>query len=360
MKYRYKTAKFVIPVILLIILILLAIIGNISIVSEYFYARGVSRWINVVLSGISNLTKICIYEWALLLAISIILGIIIFTVILLIKRNKRLLKKLYYVLFLIVLAIATLYVTAMGGIYNRYGIEKGLGINRAEVTDEKILAATELYIGKLNYTDTQLIRDEEGNMIPEESDKESLLPLIFEGYNSINKNKYLSKIEVIPKNVIMSDVMSHFGIIGITMPITGEICINNNVMAMELPCLIAHEIAHSKGVMRENEANVLSYLVCLRGNTFMKYSAYLNITLDLLNEIRRVMPSEYEKLYNSISENIRDEISNMYKNYRKYDSFINDIGNFFNNIYLKINGIQDGVASYGRTVGFLIELAEIS
>ena len=122
-----------------------------------------------------------------------------------------------------------------------------------------------------------------------------------------------------------------------------------NIPAYELPVTMAHEMAHSKGVMREYEANIVANYVCLNSSDdFVLYSGLTHTVYDLLSlHVTQTGDSEgQDAFYDMIDDAISTERYAVFLFWTKQSSFFSGISEWFNNLYLKLNGQSDGTGSY--------------
>jgi hypothetical protein len=76
------------------------------------------------------------------------------------------------------------------------------------------------------------------------------------------------------------------GYLGYFNPLTGEANIRWNVPDMTKPFTICHEMAHQLGYASEDQANFVSYLVCMASDDpYFQYAALLDIYSYLLSEL---------------------------------------------------------------------------
>ena len=137
-------------------------------------------------------------------------------------------------------------------------------------------------------------------------------------------------------------MMTPFGVEGISYLPDVEPCYNTQILSIDKVLTIAHEIAHTKGIMRENDANEVAYYILLTSdNYYLKYVGYLK-TMTYVNRIY--------KLNNvKMDENLIPDCA--YKDYKasyafwEEKAYMTKLGNAINEIYLKINS-QSGVDSY--------------
>ena len=128
---------------------------------------------------------------------------------------------------------------------------------------------------------------------------------------------------------------------------SGEANINVLIPVGDLPFTIAHELAHTKGVMREDEANQLAFYVCLNSeNPFLRFSAYSRYFY-LMRGMASTAYLTNEERENLLSVN--PALSKIelfeYKFWQEHD-LLEKIGDFFNNLYIKSSGVSEGTSSY--------------
>ena len=158
-----------------------------------------------------------------------------------------------------------------------------------------------------------------------------------------------------PKLVVFSDVMSHMRITGMFFPFTFEANINKNVPAYQIPSTMLHELVHLRGFMREDEANFISYLACV--NSGYDDFAYSGTMLALSYSMNALYIEDYDSyynLYNSISEDVKNDMKYSLNYWKQFETIIADISSKVNDSYLKANNQVDGVKSYGRMVDLLL------
>ena len=157
------------------------------------------------------------------------------------------------------------------------------------------------------------------------------------------------------KPVLLSVPMSYTHITGVYSYFTGEANLNVDFPDYTLPFTAAHELAHQRGVARENEANFVAYLVCISSDDpYIRYSGYLSMyeyvasalygaDHDLYYEARALLslPVRYEQWAYSL----------FFDRYR--DSVASEVTGTVNDTYLKLQGTE-GTRSYGLVVDLAV------
>ena len=197
----------------------------------------------------------------------------------------------------------------------------------------------------------RIISYPDGRAICPYTDKQ-LREVIRDAYERLVTDDYYFDYTAKAKPVISSGIMASFGIMGISFVPTAEAGYNKDMPMVEKAATIAHEFAHIHGVMREDEANALAAYVLLNsGDPYLKYSFYLDNMGFLFTFIcYNVDPNYYTLNYPTHSAyRIENEYCRTWWN--EHD-FMTAVGNFFNDLYLKLQGQEDGTGSY-------VELPEI-
>ena len=162
------------------------------------------------------------------------------------------------------------------------------------------------------------------------------------------------------KPVLLSRVMSQFGITGMYSPFTVEANVNNDSPEYLRAMNACHELSHLRGFMREDEANYIGYLGCVGSdNAEFRYSGYVCALIHIGNKLYDADRDRYYELAAGYSDGVRLDMiaANEY-----WDSFrdteigetLSNAGESMNNAYLNANGIKDGTKSYGRFADLLL------
>ncbi len=329
------------------------LLANVPPLSEYLFARGITRGINLVLSRVVNLLPVSFYE---LTAEFLIVGgtaLAVYLIYLLAKRRFSLFKRYVYKLAVAALSVLVAFGLLYAPLYNRVSVWGALGLGQTEVTAENLYAAAEYYVTELNEVSSRMERDEKGNIVAPYGFEELCGRLNGE-YSSCGG--YFASYDVRAKAVVLSVPMSYLGITGIFFPFYAEANVNTNIPPYELPVTMAHEMAHAKGVSREDEANLTAYALCISSSDdYLRYSGLMNAAAIALNALPQ---EQYESLYEKIDAEILTEYKNASEHYKKYEGALDAVSSFFNDLFLKSNGVPSGTKSYSQTTRGLIALYE--
>lgn len=325
------------------------LLANIPIFAEYLFARGITRFFSALINCITNTVALSLYEIA---AVLLVCGGICFAVceiVFLVRKNFHTAAVWLYRLFIAVLGFLIAFGVLYAPLYNRQSVNDALGLDVQSVSEEEVCSAAEYFISVLNDISDSFERDDNGNITTEYS-FDKVANLINSEYDGINSS-YFAFYNVNPKQVVLSDAMSYLGITGIYFPFFAEANVNANILSYELPVIMAHEMAHAKGVASETEANVTAYVICIRSeNLYLKYSGLMHAVANLVNN----SGDNFYALRSKISAEVLTEYANASANYAQYESWLDSVSSFFNNLFLKANGVSSGTKSYGETTQSLV------
>ncbi|MCQ2506085.1 MAG: DUF3810 domain-containing protein [Lachnospiraceae bacterium] len=327
--------------------------------TEYVYAQRIFKAFSYGLSFLTGHLPFSLAEF--LTALAPILVIINFavTIIRIIKNKKEIFKRLlsWFLGILSALSVGYLvYALGCGMNYHRYSLEYHLGLEVTESSKEEL---SELCLDIAR--DARKIRNE----LNENENGVFSLPFSLNEYEEIAKQamKALSVeypifkgTNATPKAMVFSEVMSNINLTGIYTCYTMEANYNVNAADFKKGSTMCHELAHLRGFIKEDEANYISYLACMKSESKeMQYSGLMMALIYAGNALAEVDIEEYRKLWSTYSDGmIRDILANneYWKQYQKKK--VSQVSEKVNDNYLKANDEEDGVKSYGRVVDLLL------
>ena len=132
---------------------------------------------------------------------------------------------------------------------------------------------------------------------------------------------------------------------------TGEANLNTNYPDYILPYTAAHELAHQRGIARENEANFVAFLVCMESDDpYIRYSALMNMYEYVANALYSASSDYYYSAVSYLDIRAKYEMSAYSDFFDKYrDSTAASVTGAINNTYLVLQGTE-GTKSYGMVV----------
>ena len=319
-----------------------------------FFNRHISSLLRALLAYVTRALPFSLAEMIIILLPVIAVALIIYS-------SKRFASSWRDVLvfcasILSVLALSfSVFTVAFAPGYHGTTLDKKLGIDRREVSAEELYA-------------TALILSEKANAEAKEqyfsSTDFSVMPYTFGDMNdklmaaydaACEKYSFIQPLDSRIKPVMLSEAMSYTHITGVYTFFTGEANINVTFPDYTIPYTAAHELAHQRGIAREDEANFVAYLVCIESEDgYIRYSAYVNLLEYVMNALYRASPTLYSEFLSSLSISVRGEMSAYSAFFDKYrDSVASEISGAVNDTYLTIQGTP-GTASYGMVVDLAV------
>ena len=169
-----------------------------------------------------------------------------------------------------------------------------------------------------------------------------------------------------PKRVKNSYFMSQQYLMGIYFPFTMEANYNDQMYELNMPDTVCHELAHTKGFIREDEANFIGFLACdISDNVEYRYSGYIRALKYVLGECEQNCSAQTtDRLYDKICNEVRADWngnSDYWQQVQESDKGLIDshtvaeVSDKAMETSLKLNGIEEGKRSYNMMVDLLLD-----
>lgn len=300
------------------------------------------------------------FSFAEFLVYAILAGLAAFIIVQIVRAAKRKfsLKKMVHGLIIIGIIFAVglnAFYFMWGFNYYAYSVAPRLGLQMRQHSPQELADLCVALAAAAEYLRPQLNEDENGvYKLPE--DVNSVLQKIPKAYAELGEEYPEFSREIpAPKPVLASELMSYAGISGIFIPFTEEANVNVHQHDLMLASSAAHESAHLLGVAREDEANFVSFLACLKSDDL--HIAYSGIMLALVNAgnaLYDISKEAYGQLYASYSDELRRDLDSHRDYWDLYEGQTQETVEKINDTYLKQHSQSDGVQSYGRMVDLLL------
>ena len=135
---------------------------------------------------------------------------------------------------------------------------------------------------------------------------------------------------------------------------------NKDTSVTFLPNTLTHEYAHIKGYVKEDEANFIAYLSCIKSDdVFFQYSGYLSVIYYVDNDYHVSSKENYVKYslpevcYKDVDA-FSSEAYEVLKKNEEISQVLGDISSTVTDTTIKINGDESGIASYSYVVSLLL------
>jgi hypothetical protein len=311
-------------------------------VTEAFYSQTFYPAIAFLLSFISKWVSFSLDDafYALLAVFLIVLLILV------------LLRKIRFGRFLLsivqILAICyVLFYWFWGFNYYRSGINDRLQISRSKPDTVLFVCVLENLIAQTNasYCSFDSIS---------KTDISKLVESSYQKNASFLRLSYPQGARV-PKPITLSSFFAKAGIAGYYGPFFSEVHLNDSLLLIEYPQVLAHESAHQLGVTSEAEANFYSWLVCTKSDSkYLRYSANISMINYFLSQGRRL--HNFADLARQINKPVIDDIRKVQKHWADMrNDQIDKAAGKVNDVYLKTNKVKKGIQDYFGVVQFVMD-----
>lgn len=335
-----------------------------SVVLLFYIFRGNSSLMNFIVDNITNPIKNLLMSISYIFPFSLAeLSIFIFAttaLILLVVAIVRIIRgnrlQILYVMFITTLSLAmTVYGTLniMFGInYYADSFQDKSGIHAAGSTVEELYALTVYFADNASEYGNKVQRNTEGVFAVSQ---DTYFGDSTEIYYAIEAQfPFLSQTARVPKKLLTSKLLSYTHFTGFYFPLTGEANINSDSPDCFIPFTIAHEMAHQRGVMSENEANLVGILACITSeNTSYAYSGFIAGYTYLSNALYSGDYDLWMDARGHLSEGCLADLAYNSSYWKKHETKVTEISQDVYDSLLKNYGNKAGTQSYGEVVDLL-------
>lgn len=345
---KKSTVKKLIALGALVVLfaVLTLLTSNVA-VCEFFATTFSRAWI-AVFGRVFGVLPFSAYELFLVAAIVLAVVFAVYLFVFLAKKKWNRLVSMLLIAGITVFTFLNVYTVSASFAYNREALPDEIYAEYSSdnLTFEEAIALADRVIDGANKAYLSTEHDSDGNIAYPYSDRQ-LSDLLAAEYAKIN-NPYFSKYTPRAKRIVNKTIMSEMHIVGVTFAPFGEVNVNGNENNLYLPHTLAHEMAHAKGVMREYQADIVaSYVLISSDDDYLRYGALAQCLGSALSIVSSYPDSNeaYAELKSKINTGIYKEISNYHAFYAKY-SHLDEFGEWFNDLYLKLQKQEEGTGSY--------------
>lgn len=289
------------------------------------------------------------------LAAAAVIAYIIYIVISMLRGGGRL-KRLYAAVINLLAAGLAVYAgfCMLWGVYY-YGDDfmTRSALKNENISVEQLEAVTRYFAELSNEYAEQVPRDEDGNYI---ADRAAILARSDKVYENIERElPCLAGPAVRAKGVYFSRLMSYTDFTGFFFPFTAEANVNTDFPPALFASTVAHELAHQRGVAKEQEANFVAVLASLAyGDTEYCYSACLLAYTHLGNALYSADYEAWKSIYLSLSEDVRRDFAANREYWAQFETPVQKVSNTVYEGFLYSYDQDMGLKSYGACVDLLV------
>lgn len=263
----------------------------------------------------------------------------------------RALRRLLWTLSILLLAFMVLH----GWNYTRMPLSESTQWKVRERSSDELARAAVWLADRTSEARAEVLENTDGVMILRADMRETLAEAGTVFDETAERLPLLEGPPVRPKGVLLSRYWSYTGITGMYFPFLVEANVNVDAPHSSLPNTMLHEIAHTRGFAREDEAGFLAYLTGT-GSTSpdFRYSAFLHAFLSLSNQLYAYDENAWESAWEHISDAVQRDLAYQAAYWKQFEGPVREVSEQVNNTYLEANLQTDGVRSYGRNADLIL------
>ncbi|MBQ9428372.1 MAG: DUF3810 domain-containing protein [Clostridia bacterium] len=314
------------------------------------YTRTVGAALRALLGAVSSILPISIAETAILL----ILPMTVYFTVRLIGARRR---ARYFCR--IAIALCSLCFYLFGSFFLLYGagyhtppLKERLYPEATEISDDDLLETTVYLMVQANAAAKRVTYGQDGASISPYSLRGTAKKLTA-AYNAAAKDHdFIQPLFATAKPIALSAPLSYTQMAGFYTFYTGEVNINVNYPDYIVAFTTAHEMAHQRGVAREDEADFTAFLACVGSDDpYLVYCGYVNMLKSALTAMARNGDGRLADLMSYLSDDVRGEFASYARRFARYDGhFAGKVADALDGAYLRAQGVFDGTKSYGRAI----------
>ncbi len=312
-------------------------------------------WIKRLLAYILSVVPISFMELTIAAAVvfAIVYIIVAIRAIVRSEQRGRTAYRRFSFLMALVLTVYAAFCVLLGASYQADGFQQKSGLYAKKSSVEELYRVTEYFAVQLCELYDDVERDADGVFA---EDVDAIFDSSTEIYAGVSEiYPFLGQESVKPKQMLFSRLMSILNYTGIYFPFSGEANINVDQPAVMIPATIAHEMAHQRGIASEQEANFVEILTCAKsGDPVYQYSGAYSAFINLGNALYRYDKEAYAYLWYSLPEEVLADMQVNSEYWKQFESKAAQVTEKVYDSFLKSQGQELGVQSYGACVDLLI------
>ena len=252
--------------------------------------------------------------------------------------------------------------TGIYGLNSHAGpLAEDIRLNVTEYTVTELAEATTYFRDQANKLALEIPRDTDGD--PDYPSFDEWAEMAGDGFDVLVYDRSYSVFagsKVPVKQLGWADMYASMGIMGVTMPLTGEAAVNPLIPAVYMPYTMCHEMAHRMCIALERDANLSAYLACINHpDPTFQYSGYFAAFRTCYAALRNVGTSTAKKAAQEIYAGVNDAVKGDLADYNAFitaymDETASNVANTVNDTYIKVSGDEAGTKSYGEVCDLLV------
>lgn len=321
-----------------------------------WFNQNISQWGRRILNYITVWLPFSVAEAALLWLPALVVGLIEIATT---RYSKSWRSAGVFVgkLLAVLCIVGILFVCFFAPGYYGTTLDKKLGLDRQPVSNEELTQTATLLSRQLSTVSQELIFTSATSSSVMPYSYREMNDKLMTAYTAFSqKNDFLDQFWSTTKRVMISKAMSYTHITGVYSFFTGEANINVNFPDYTIPFTAAHELAHQRGIAREDEANMIAFLVCMESeDAYIRYSALLSVFEYVSSALYSADWAAYSAVYASLPDSVVQEeraYAAFFEQYRDHPAA--SVSTSVNNAYLQSQGAKEGTRSYNMVVDLTV------
>lgn len=239
--------------------------------------------------------------------------------------------------------------------YRGTGLDQKLGLEQKPVDAAALYETADMLRKQINRESANIAYTEDGFSVMPYSLEEMNQKLNVAYRDFCEHHDFITHVDSRVKPVLASEAMSYLHITGVYTFFTGEANINVQFPDYTIPYTAAHEMAHQRGIAREDEANFVAFLICASSDdAYIRYSGYVNLYEYLVSALAEADYNRFALVHSQLSYLVQGEMSAYNRFFATYeDSKSSEISETVNNGFLQSQGTP-GTVSYGMVVDLAV------
>lgn len=340
--------------VMIILALVCAAVKIAAVISEpfaVFFNENISALFRAVFAHITSLVPFSIAETVIICAIPLAVVFIVYCI--RVSAKKGTLTRQAFRLLAVICFIFSTFMLNYGTGYDVPTLDKRLGTEVAAPTADELYSACAMATIKTYELENKVLVSKNGSTRMPYSFSE-MTDKLNAAYGTLyEKYDFITPLHTGVKQIALSRPLTYTHMSGFYTFFTGEANVNVNYPDYITVYTTAHEMAHQRGIAREDEANFIAFLACTSSDDdYIRYCGYANILEYLCSALAKADPERFKNdVYGFLPKTLINEYRAFSAFFEPYSgSIASDISSAANDAYLKSQGVSEGEQSYGLVV----------